>query len=88
MADIFCRFFTEIGKKQAERIGQSTRPPEEYIQQSIKSSIFLSPVTENEVFKVTQALNTKHSVGWDKLSTHHLKQLAPALLLPLSILIN
>ena len=85
---LFVSFFSNVGQDQADKIGESVKKPEDYFKHSIKNSIYLAPVTEKEVLKITNSLKTKFSSGYDNISTYQLKMLIPALLNPLSYLIN
>lgn len=88
IAKTFCEFFSKVGKTQAEKIGSSCKTPESYFKDNIKDSIFLIPTTEEEIKKITLSLRSKHSSGYDRLSTFELKQLINVLAKPLTILSN
>jgi hypothetical protein len=93
IADAFAKFFAEIGPKQAGLIasrgqtnGQSNRAP--CGTPTVNQSVFLHPVTQEEIIRIVESLKNKKSLGLDQVSTNFVKRLKHALSAPLSSLIN
>ena len=63
VANIFNKYFVEVGPKLASKIPTSKHHFSKYLKHSLINSIYLSPTDENEIFKIITALNSKKSVG-------------------------
>ena len=84
---MFNDFFTNIGINLAKNIPNATHDPSYYLRGSFVDSMYLSPVTENEVSTLNQ--NYKNSVaGWDDLAPKQMKIVSQYISRPLTYLCN
>ena len=85
----FNDFFINVGpnliKNVAQPINETYR---KYLNKSILTSFHFTLIDENHEAKVLSSLQTKNSSGHDGISMKLLKFLSPALLKPLTIVIN
>ena len=88
IADNFCTFFTEIGKKHANRIPKSKKGFHYYMKENIRDSIFMAPTNINEINNIIRKLKPKKSCGLDNITSNLLKQIAPTISEPLTQIIN
>ena len=85
----FNNFFINIGPNLVRNINiNPNKSFETYLTKHIISSFNFSLVNENEVNKILKSLHTKTSSGHDGMSVKLLKFLSPALIRPLTIIIN
>ena len=86
----FCNHFANVGKNYAEKIGKSNKRIENYLRniEINKHSVFLTPVTENDLLRLINALPNKLSSGFDNINNVLLKQLSSSLLKPMTICVN
>ena len=68
IANAFNEFFTNIGPALASKIKLSDGKYDNYMGNSIKSSIFLNPVTELEIINIVNSAKTKYFKGFDDIS--------------------
>ena len=78
-------FFTNIGKKLAESIPLTDSVPNLDINEF---SMYLYPVTVDEVKQIVSNLKPKKSSGYDGISNNVLKELSHEILTHLTIIIN
>lgn len=85
-ADLFNRFFANIGRQYAEKI---KKPPTE-IPEKIRSgnSFFLTPVDDEEIIIIINSLKSKKSVGIDGIQAEDLKEVAREIAPLLTFLVN
>ena len=84
----FNNFFSTIAEKTAKNIIPTKKIFQDYLANKNKNSIFLSPTTSDEVYKlILQTDNTK-SVGPNSIPPKTLKLLAQIISKPLSKLVN
>ena len=89
IADGFCKFFANIGKKYSENIADGQKNFKDYLgSSSNKHSIFLTPTDPNEVSKILNKSKAKTSCGHDNLSMMFIKNISSAICHPLSVIIN
>ena len=90
IANEFCNFFSNVGKNYANKVAQSTKELKAYLQAITRSkkSMFLEPVTTQEIDIIIRELKGKMSSGYDNISNKLLKELRPCLLVPLTIIFN
>ena len=88
IAKQFNEYFNTVGINQARKVTQN--PSHHIVPQSTpnEDSIFLIPTDENEIQQIITKLKNKSSSGHDHITTLHLKQLAPLIIHPLSVLFN
>ena len=85
----FNSFFTNIGPKLADKINtQNKKCYQTYLKNRILTSFAFDFVDENDVTKHISMLRTKKSYGHDGISMRLLKFLLPAVIKPLTIVIN
>ena len=90
IASHFNDYFTNIGPKLANSIGQ---PKNNYdftksLPQPLNNSIFLTPITQEEVSDIISNLNINKSPGIDGYSNKVLKSVSTIISTPLSHLFN
>ena len=69
IATRFNDFFINIGNSLASKIPSSNKSAESFLTGKFSKSLFLSPVTNNEVINILKQLKSNSSPGWDDLST-------------------
>ena len=85
----FNEFFANIGPKLATQIKQtSNKTYDTFLKKRVLVSFDFTLVTENDVLKHLSFLRTKNSAGIDGISVKLLKKLSPALINPLTLIIN
>ena len=88
IANGFCQFYKNIGKKFASKIGKPNKQFSEYMPDPCDSSIYLFPTTEQETKKIIRSLKSKSSSGYDGISNILLKAIAPEITSPLTAIFN
>ena len=85
----FNDFFANIGSKLATQIKPvSNKTYDTFLKRRVLMSFSFTLVNENDVVKHLASLRTKNSAGVDGISVKLLKKLSPALINPLTLLIN
>ena len=85
----FNEFFINIGPNLISNVSRVTHETHhKYLTRNILTSFNFSLVDENHIAKTLASLRTKNSSGHDGISTKLLKFISPALLKPLTIVIN
>ena len=85
----FNDFFANIGPKLATQIKPvSNKTYETFLKRRVLMSFSFTLVNENDVLKHLASLRTKNSAGVDGISVKLHKKLSPALINPLTLLIN
>ena len=89
ITESFNSFFANIGPQLAEKINRQNKPDfESYLTKRILSTFNFSLLEENEVLKMIKSLKPKHSCGHDGLTMKFIKQIAPHISKPLTLIIN
>lgn len=89
IADSFNNFFVNIGPSLAAKIATTNKKPyTSYLTRVIHSSFHFKSVDEDNVCKIIKSLQSKTSFGHDGISTKLLKNIAPVILTPLTLIIN
>ena len=89
MCKRFNEFFTNIGPKLAEKIDTENKKSfDSYLKERVLSSFTFSLVDHNTTLKCISSLASKKSSGHDGISLKLLKFLSPALIKPLTLIIN
>ena len=89
IADEFCSYFSNIGKKYADEIPQSNHTASFYLGTNRnKRSMFFSPTDPEEIVKTIVSFKPKKSCGADGISMELLKNIRRSLGEPLSVLFN
>ena len=85
----FNDFFENIGPKLATQFKPvSNKTYDTFLIRRVLMSFSFSLVNENDVLKHLASLHTKNSAGVDGISVKLIKKLSPALINPLTLLIN
>ena len=90
ISNSFAKYFSEVGKKFADRIPTPSKSITEYLRlmESNTKSIFLAPTDENEIKKIATELPNKTSSGPDQISNVLLKEIMGHIVEPLSHIFN
>ena len=88
IANKFCEYFTNIGPSYAKKLPPSKVPPNGYLKDRINNSIFLNPVTEDEIKKLFSGFKGGKATGFDNISISDVKPKIEYLAKPLTHLIN
>ena len=83
-------YYSTIGLKLYNKVPNSTKPIESYINKinQNEKSLYLTPTTAAEIEKLIMKLKNKLSSGHDQISNVMLKWLCPVVSGPLSIIFN
>ncbi len=84
----FCKFYSDLGKTHAHKIGPSKKLFTDYMSQPCGNSIFLSPTSSSEIVKLTLKIKSKPSSGHDGISNILLKSIIKEISTPLSHVFN
>ncbi len=82
VANEFCRFFTNVGKDTQAKIPNGSRSFHQYLEQPEPKSMYLSPVTDDEIRNIVMSLKNKKSKRHDDISNSLLKKISPSILNP------
>ena len=89
IANRFCRYFSNIGPNLAKNTPASqTASPESYLTQQFSSTLFIDPVTENEVIEITNKFHPDKAAGYDKIPMLLIQKKKRLIVKPLSHIIN
>ena len=88
IANEFCKFFTNIGKKYANDIPTAQFSFDHYMGNKSNINMFLSPTDPYGVAKLIDLLKHKYSSGHDGLTSELIKDIINYIAIPLTILIN
>ena len=87
IAEKFNDFFINIGPTLANNIPKNKNTPLMYLKNKITDSLFLAPVTENEVIKIIANLKNS-AAGWDDFRADVVKQIKECIIIPLTHVCN
>ena len=90
IAEEFAKHFSSVGKKFTGQIGSPSKDINHYLSYipNNSKSIFMQPVTTQELEKLVNNLPNKKSSGYDNLSNVLLKQIKPSIINPLTLICN
>ena len=88
IAEPFNSFFANIGPTLAKGIPKSDRHVESFLGDRVTGSIFLNPVTEEELINIVHSAKDKKSKGYDGIDMCLLKKIVPHILTPLRHICN
>ena len=90
ISDSLAKYFANVGKNFGGKIPKPQKSVEDYwkMLQLNAKTLYLTPCTCVEIQKIISKLPQKHSHGHDNISNVLLKQIAPVILKPISIIIN
>ena len=84
----FCDYFSEVGRKYAANIPPAVKHFKEHMCHNKHNSFFMFPTDSIEVSRLLRSMKSKTSTGHDGFSSKLIKQLAPSISYPISIIIN
>jgi hypothetical protein len=83
ISNMFCKYFSEIGPKFAERIPAPAKSYDHYMKRAISNqSLFRSPTDPIEISRIIMSLKPKNSSGHDGISSKLLKTLNQSICIP------
>jgi len=89
IANHFNDYFSNIGNKLASEIKYTgNKTVSTYLKDNILSKFNLKEITETQLEEIINSLNTKHSSGYDKISTYILKKISKSIITALVSIIN
>ena len=88
IANKFCEYFTNIGPSYAKKLPHSDVAPDSYLKGRIFDSIFLTPVTKNEIKNLSSDFKLGKATGFDSICISDVKSNIEHLTEPLAYLIN
>ena len=65
IANKFCEYFTNIGPSYAKKLPHSDVAPDSYLKGKVFDSIFLTPVTKNEIKHLSSDFKLGKATGFD-----------------------
>ena len=88
VANHFNSFFTSIAKELVNKLGNTSKKFADYLNNPLRSSMFLNPVTELEVSDQISNLNVKKSADAYDIPAKLIKMIKTQIIRPLTELIN
>ena len=73
ISDGFNSFYVNLGPSLASKLPNTDIDPITYINNGVSKTIFLQPVTENEVIKILKNMKNSSSPGWDAITSKIVK---------------
>ena len=87
IAETFNEFFINVGPNLAKSLKNNNRIPEYYLKEPILNTIFLAPVTDEELYKIFK--NLKNSApGYDEMKVEPLRNALTHYVNPLNYICN
>ena len=87
-ANTFNTFFVNVGPSIDKSIPRARKAPLDYLKNSNPSSLFLAPVTPDEIEIIIKSLSTKKSIGPYSIPVFLLKILSRHITKPLAQTVN
>lgn len=88
-ANTFNDYFINIGTKMSQKIDKIENLPNDVLENhSMQSSIFLKPITKNEIIEIISSLKNNSSAGPDGISVKLIKSMHLYIIKPLLHIIN
>ena len=88
MANIFNKFFVDVGPNVDKSISRTKKSPLDFLKDRNPNSMFLAPVTPQEIEIITRSLTTKKSIGPFRIPIFLLKILSRHIAQPLAKIVN
>ena len=88
IAEGFNNFFSTIGKQTSQNVPHVNTNYTSYMPNPTLNSIFIEPVTEDQVLHAATKLKPKSSYGHDQISSKLLKVTLPIIIKPITHIIN
>ena len=87
IANAFNDHFINVGRKLAEKIKDNSVSPEFFLNNPVRDSIVVSPITENDLVTVVAGLNDS-AAGYDNIPTKILKYVIDTIKIPFTHIVN
>jgi hypothetical protein len=88
ICDAFNNFFLNIGSTLDKNIPSSQVNPLSFMKGQYNDSLFLKPVTDDELILIIKNLKSNASPGWDSITVESIKKTHQDILFPLIHLLN
>ena len=88
IANHFCEYFSNIGPSLARTIPTSSIPARSYLSKAFLKSIFVKPVSENEIVQITKAFPSGKAMGYGNIPMSVIKLSIDLISKPLTHIIN
>ena len=88
IANKFCEYFTNVGPSLAEKLPTSTIPPDFYLKKRMFESIFLKPVSVNELRDIANSFKLGKACGFEEIKIDDVKLNMDSIAGPLCHIIN
>ena len=88
IANGFNRFFSNIGPALARNIPNGNTNFTNYLNQKVEDSIFLNPITDEEIIEIVKDAKTKYSKDHDSIDMSLVKLVIPYIVKPLKHIFN
>ena len=88
MANIFNHYFVNVGSCIDKSIPRTKKSPMDYLKSRNPNSMFLAPISEQEIEIIIQSLNSKKAIGPYSIPTFLSKILSKYIAKPLSQIVN
>ena len=88
IANIFNEHFSSVGKKVQSKIGKATTNHKKNLNYKYKEQLVFSPVSEIELTKLVDKMQSKTSYGYDHISNQLLKKIFFSIRRPLIVIFN
>ena len=88
IAEEFNKYFSEIGTKLADNLKDKSDITHKSFLKDINSQFRFKQVNEQEVNDIFKELHSKNSAGHDTILTRTLKAIQPAIIKPITLIIN
>jgi retron-type reverse transcriptase len=84
----FCNYFSNIGPSLARKIPTSLVPVKSFLSGQFSDTVFLQPVSENEIKNITKAFSSEKAAGYDNISMSIVKLTINYISRPLTHIVN
>lgn len=88
IANHFCDYFTNIGPNLAKSIPASPKSHSSFLSGNFPNSIFLEPVTEQEIIEICTSFRSGTAAGYDNISMSAVRETISLISAPLTHIIN
>ena len=88
MANIFNHYFVNVGSNIDKSIPRTKKSPTDYLKNRNSNSLFLTPITEQDIEIIIQSLNPRKAIGPYNTPVFLLKILSRHVAKPLSTIVN
>ena len=88
IAKSFNDFFSNIGPSLAQKIPKSEKSCLDFVNRFVNSSLFLTPVTANEILRIVSKFRNKRSSGVDHIDMYTIKQVVAFIAEPIAHICN